>query len=218
MKRQQPVRSHHILTGNISLECLSAGVCMCLHMTVWPICPYLTKQILQCVAVIKINKDCESECCLAGHLYPCSLDLNLILTERGERERSLQRLLIQHCSYGLAYLLQACLWAAVYCISKREIKCKHIKWLPLLCPHLKDTGQVWSINPIVNANGGNYSEVLLEKSFLAFLLLLLIQENKREPGSGNSTSWFQTCIEWQALLRGSGFGCLALAALSAHLP
>ncbi len=152
------------------ISLVSAVVCMPLHATVWPFCPYLTKQILQCAAVIKINEDCESECCLAGHLYPRSPDLNLIPTEREERERSLQRLLIQHCSYGLAYLLQACLWAAVYCISKREIKSKHIKWLPLLCPHLKETGPVWSINPIVNSNSGNYSQVLVEKSFLAICL------------------------------------------------
>ncbi len=154
--------------------------------------------------MIKINEDCESECCLAGHLYPCSPDLNLIPTERGERERSLQRLLIQHCSYGLAYLLQACLWAAVYCMSKREIKRKHIKWLPLLCPHLKDTGPVWSINPIVNANSGNYSEVLLEKSFLAFLPLLLIQENKRERDQETAQAGFRLSSNEQHCSGGQG--------------
>lgn len=133
---------------------VSAGVCMPLLVAVWPIGPYLTKQILQCAVVIKINEDCESECSLVGHLYPCSPDLNLILTERRERERSLQRLLIQHCSYGLAYLLEACHWAAVYCISERnkEIRCKHIKQLPFLCAHLNYTGPVWSINPILHAN------------------------------------------------------------------
>lgn len=75
---------------------------------------------------------------------------------------------------------------------------------------------MWSINPIVNANSGNYSEVLLEKSFLAFLPLLLIQENKRERDQETAHAGFRLSSNEQHCSGGQGLA--ALAALSAHLP